>query len=114
MQKGRTKPSRFASQNPWSLGAYIADNISSVRSTDKANCTLLQGKVIDGKWVPYAGLRSGNHGGSAYTLNALYGSIINSNNGANSFIEVGELTNIAVGSHTTFFGVGSHIYVLAR
>ncbi len=103
-----------SSGNPWKSGVRIGANIGSVLSNEKAGCTLMQGKVIGGKWVPYAALRSGNYNSNAYTLNLLYGSTIDPTNGANSFMEVGELTNIAVGSYTTFFGVGSHIYVLAR
>ena len=105
--------------SPWSGGAgsySITSNIQSVKSTDKGCSYMVSGRRVDGKWIPGIFLKSMNFGASWCTLESKGGITLPWDTTTNvlSFKEIGEITSIAVGSYTKFFGVGSHIQILAR
>ena len=105
--------------SPWATSSYdciITNNISSVKSADKGCSYMISGRRIDGKWIPGIFLKSMNFGASWCTLESKGGITLPWDTTTNvlSFKEIGEITSIAVGSYTKFFGVGSHIQILAR
>lgn len=105
--------------SPWNSGkdAYsITSNIQSVKSTDKGCSYMVTGRIADGKWIPGVFLKSFNFGASWNNLVPSGGVALSSDADTNvlSLREIDEITSIAVGSYTTFFGVGSHIQILAR
>lgn len=105
--------------SPWNNGkdAYnITSNIQSVKSTDKGCSYMVTGRIADGKWIPGVFLKSFNFGASWNNLVPSGGAALSSDADTNvlSFRKIDEITSIAVGSYTTFFGVGSHIQILAR
>ena len=108
-----------AAGTPWNQDAIrITGNIQSVMSTEIGNTYIISGKKTDNKWTPGCFMKSSNSqsahttivpGGSWYTAPIAIGGT-----DPLSFPEIGEITNIAVGSYTKFFGVGSHIQIIAR
>lgn len=102
---------------PWSSSAFIiTNNIQSVKASDKGCSYMISGKMVDSKWIPGVFMRSLNTGASWCALTPEGGIVLPSDTTTNalSFREINEITSIAVGSYTKFFGVGSHIQILAR
>lgn len=106
-----------AAGTPWDRDAIrITGNIQSVMSTEIGNTYIISGKKTDNKWTPGCFMKSAN-AGAAHTTLTVGGSWYTTSTGNPnplSFPEIGEITNIAVGSYTKFFGVGSHIQIIAR
>lgn len=105
--------------SPWGSGSgvyVITSNISSVRSADKGCSYMVSGKRVDGKWIPGVFAKSLNAGNSWNNITPGGGIVLPWDTTTNvlSFAEIDEITSIAVGSYTKFFGVGSHIQILAR
>lgn len=105
--------------SPWGSGSgsyTITSNIQSAKSTDKGFSYMISGKRVDGKWIPGVFLKSMNSGASWNNLQIGGGINLPWDTTTNvlSFKEIDEITSIAVGSYTKFFGVGSHIQILAR
>lgn len=105
--------------SPWTggSGSYtITNNIQSVKSADKGCSYMVSGKRVDGKWIPGVFAKSLNTGNSWNSITPGGGIALPWDTTTNvlSFKEIGEITSIAVGSYTKFFGVGSHIQILAR
>lgn len=106
-----------AAGTPWDKDAIrITGNIQSVLSKEIGCTYIISGKKADNKWTPGCFMKSSNAnaahttlivGGSWYTTSIGDPNVL-------SFPEVGEITNIAVGSYTNFFGVGSRIQIIAR
>lgn len=102
---------------PWGNSAFIiTNNIQSVKASDKGCSYMISGKMVDSKWIPGVYMRSLNTGASWCALTPEGGIVLPSDTTTNalSFREINEITSIAVGSYTKFFGVGSHIQILAR
>lgn len=106
-----------AAGTPWDKDAIrITGNIQSVMSTETGNTYIISGKKTDNKWTPGCFMKSTNSGAAHSTLlvgGSWYTTATDDPNPL-SFPEIGEITNIAVGSYTKFFGVGSHIQIIAR
>lgn len=103
--------------SPWGRNNFtITSNISSVPSSAKGLSYVVSGKKADGKWIPGVFMRSLNSGASWNNLNVGGGMSFpaDANTNVTSFAEINEITSISVGSYTKFFGVGSHIQILAR
>ena len=105
--------------SPWGSGNsdyHITNNIQSVKSADKGCSYMITGKKINGKWIPGIFMMPLNTGASWNSLTPKGGVALPANASTNvlSFKEIDEITSIAVGSYTKFFGVGSHIQILAR
>ena len=94
----------------------ISQNIQSIKSTEKSMTYVVSGKIIARKWIPTLFLKSFNSGASSSTLVPGGGIYIDKDTETNacSFNDIETITSIAVGSYAKFFGVGSHIYILAR
>ena len=102
---------------PWgSTNFTITSNIQSVKAPDKGCSYMISGKMVDGKWIPGVFAKSFNTGNSWSSLTPGGGMTLpwDTTTNALSFKEIDEITSIAVGSYTKFFGVGSHIQILAR
>lgn len=103
--------------NPWGRdNIKISENIQSIKSTEKSMTYVVSGKIIAGKWIPTLFLKSFNSGASLSTLVPGGGVYLDKDTATNacSFADVETITSIAVGSYAKIFGVGSHIYILAR
>lgn len=106
-----------AAASPWGGNNFtITGNISSVPSSAKGLSYVVSGKKADGKWIPGVFMRSLNSGASWNNLNVDGGMAFPTdvNTNVTSFAEINEITSISIGSYTKFFGVGSHIQILAR
>lgn len=102
---------------PWGGTNFtITSNIQSVKTSDKGCSYMISGKMVDGKWIPGVFAKSLNSGNSWSNLTLGGGMTLPWDTTTNvlSFAEIGEITSIAVGSYTKFFGVGSHVQILAR
>lgn len=105
------------SGTPWGGANFtITSNIKSVKTSDKGCSYMISGKMVDGKWIPGVFMASFNAGASWNTLTPQGGTSLpaDATTNALAFKEINEITSIAVGSYTKFFGVGSHIQILAR
>lgn len=104
--------------SPWSnnQGITIMNNIQSVKTASKGMTYITSGKIVAGKWWPCILLASGNADGSWNVVQPKGMMALKSDSITNvsSLPDVDKITSIAVGSYTKFFGVGSHIYIIAR
>ena len=102
--------------NPWGSSVRIAGTMDSVKSSGTAAAYAASGKIVNGKWIPTLLQRSSNSGGSGRTLSpgGYVGLALDNETNVTSLMSVTEISSIVVGSYKTFFGVGSHIYILAR
>ncbi len=106
--------------NPWSSSSYdkITNNIQSVKSSEKGYSIAMSWKIVDGKLIPISMFCSLNKGASWDVLqpHGVVGTILIHDDITNacSFKSVDAITSIAIGSYTKWFGVGSHIYIIAR
>lgn len=105
--------------SPWSPGPNghgIMGNIQAVKTTSKGMTYIVSGKIINGKWSPHILLSSQNADGAWNSVQPKGSEFFVSDGTTNvlSLFDVDKITSIAVGSYTNFFGVGSHIYILAR
>ena len=104
--------------NPWNGNnyTYISGNILSVKSSERSGSVVLSGEIIDRKWVPKSLFSSLNRGASWNALRPDGTMPLTSDDTTNacSFTSVDAIRSVAVGSYTKWFGVGSHIYILAR
>lgn len=103
--------------SPWGGNSFkITNNIGSVPSSAKGLSYVVSGKKADGKWIPGVFMRSLNSGSSWDNLSVGGGMSFptDANTNVTSFAEINEITSISIGSYTKFFGVGSHIQILAR
>lgn len=106
-----------AAASPWGSNNFtITNNIGSVPSSAKGLSYVVSGKEADGKWIPGVFMRSLNSGASWNNLSVGGGMSFptDANTNATSFAEINGITSISIGSYTKFFGVGSHIQILAR
>lgn len=103
--------------NPWNGNyTHISGNILSVKSSERGGSVVLSGEIIDRKWVPKSLFSSLNRGASWNALRPDGTMHLTSDDTTNacSFTSVDAIRSVAVGSYTKWFGVGSHIYILAR
>lgn len=104
--------------NPWNGNnyTYISGNILSVKSSERGMSIVLSGEIIDRKWVPKSLFGSLNKGASWNALRPDGTMPLTSDDTTNacSFTSVDAIRSVAVGSYKKWFGVGSHIYILAR